>query len=134
MDFIKTLLSSPTVKARALKIIRGGSMAAGAWALTSSYVWLTTHVTSLSEVDAMSIASVISTAVAGLVLTVGSAIYSQFDVTLVSEKITVAAATGSVEAANDKQFRTEIIKYVGAPSGSPESVTQAVEILRRGQM
>lgn len=134
MYLLKTLLSSPTIKARALKIIRGGSMAAGGWALHWSYEYLTSYFTTLSQADAMSIATVVSTTVAGLVLTIGSAVYAQFDVTSVAEKITVAAATGSVEAANDKVFRKEVINKVVAPSGSPESVLQATEILRRGDV
>jgi len=133
MYLLKTLLASPTIKARALKLIRGGSMAAGGWALSWSYQYLTTHF-SLSQTDAMSIATVLSTTVAGLVLTIGSAIYAQLDVTTVAEKITVAAATGSVEAANDKVFRKEVIHKVVAPSGSNESVLQATEILRRGNV
>lgn len=134
MNFIKTLLASPTIRARALKLIRGGSMAAGGWALSWSYEYLTSHFTSLSQADAMSIATVVSTTVAGLILTVGSAVYAQLDVTTVAEKITVAAATGSVEAANDKVFRKEVIHKVVAPSGSNEAVTQAVEVLRQGKM
>lgn len=134
MDFIKTFLSNPIVKARALKLIRGGSMAAGGWALNSSYDWMTAHFTNMSEASALSIATALSTAVAGLVLTIGSAVYAQFDVTNVAEKMTVAAATGSLEAANDKTVRKEIIAQVVAKSGTPESVTQAVEVLRQGKM
>lgn len=134
MDFIKTFLSNPVVKARALKLIRGASMAAGGWALHSSYNWMTAHFTNMSEASALSIATALSTAVAGLVLTIGSAVYAQFDVTNVAEKMTVAAATGSLEAANDKTVRKEIIAQVVAKSGTPESVTQAVEVLRQGKM
>lgn len=134
MYLLKTLLKSPTIKARALKLLRGGSMAAGAWALTSTYTYVTTHFPSIAQADAMSLAGVVSSTIAGLILTVGSIVLAQIDVTDVAEKITVAAATGSVEAANDKQIRKEVINKVSAPSGTPESVTQAVEILRQGSM
>ena len=63
--FLKTLLSSGLVKARVFKIINGLSLAAGTWALTSTYVWMTTHLTSISTTDDMAVAGTISAAVAG---------------------------------------------------------------------
>lgn len=127
MSIIKTLLSNPLVKARALQVLQGASMAAGAWAMTSSYVFLSTH--GVSNTDALSIATVVSTAVAGLILSLGSMVYSQMDVTRVDTKIQIAAITGSVQAVNDKQA----IQVAKTVSGSPEALQEALRVLQEGK-
>lgn len=128
-DFVKVLLSSSIVRARAMKVLNGLSMAGGTWALTSTYVFITMHFHSVSTVDATAIATTVSAAVAGLILTIGSAIYSQFDVTKVNAKVTTAAVTGSVEAANDPGIRAAVT----AASGSPEALAQLKATLVAGK-
>lgn len=127
-DFVKSILSSGVFRARVLKVINGASLAAGAWTLSHMYDWLTTHATYFSQADSMAIAGTVSAAVAGLILTVGSAIYSQLDVSKVNAKIVTAAVTGSVEAANNPDVR----KAVTAASGSPEALQQVIATLKAG--
>lgn len=136
-EFLKVILASGLVKARVMKAINGASMAAGGWALTSTYVFITTHFHTVSTGDATAIASTVSLAVAGLVLTIGSAIYSQFDATKVDAKITTAAVTGSVQAANDPNVRAAVVAAaasptITAPSGSPEALAQLKASLAAG--
>lgn len=133
MTIFQTLLSNGLVKARLLKAINGASMAAGAWALTSTYVYLTTHLVTISQTDALSIAGVVSATVAGLVLTVGSTILDQADASKVSAKIAIAASTGSVQTVNDPQA-IQVAKAVqSSPTGSPEALKAALDTLQAGK-
>lgn len=127
MNFIlKKLLTSDLFKTRIKKVINGASMAAGAWALTSTYVYLTTHISTLSQTDAMSIAATVSTAVGGLILTVGSAVYDQLDAGNVDAKIQIAAVTGSTETVNDK----DSIQAVKDNKATPEALPSALATIQ----
>lgn len=130
---LKTFIANPLVRARIIKAIRGASMAAGAWALTSTYVFITTHFKQLSAEDATAIATVVSTSVGGLVLTIGSAIYSQFDVSNVNAKVTAAAATGTVEAASDPAVLAKAKEAIKATSGSPDALLELKNTLAAGK-
>lgn len=136
ISIIKTFLSSSLVKARLLKLLNGASVAAGAWALTSTYTYVTTHFSFIEQADALSLAGIVSATVAGLILTGGSVIFSQLDVTNVHDKIVTAAVTGSVEAPNDKEVVKavkDVVVSVSAPTGSQASVEQAIALLKEGK-
>lgn len=128
MSLIKTFLSNPMFKAKALKWLRWASQGAGAVTLAWVYAWLHGHIASLSTADAMSIAGVISGAVAGLILSIGSAILSIADANTVAAKIEIAAATGSTAKVNDPGT----VQAVKAASGSPEALQEALSALRKG--
>lgn len=139
MDFIKSLLTSPLLRARILKALNGLSLVAGGWTMSHMYDWLMAHATFFSQADNLAIAGTVSAAVAGGVLTIGSAVYDQFDVSKVDAKITTAAVTGSVEAANDPEARKvvaaaspEVRQVITAASGSPEALKQVIDTLKVG--
>lgn len=129
MGIIQSLFSSPLVKAKALKWLRWASTSAGAVTLTWTFNFLSVNMKSFSTADDASIATVVSTAVAGLILSIGGAVYSMIDANNVDAKITIAAATGSTAQANDPVA----VRSVKAASGSPEALQEAISALKGGE-
>lgn len=102
LDLIRRLIPDDLIRAKFLKYLRSAAMAAGAAVLTFVTTFLVQHHFSIE--DATAIATVVSSAVAGLILTVGSALFSQWDAThvdkiqassVIDTASTVAAAIGS---------------------------------------
>lgn len=129
-QFVKDFLASGLVQARILKGIRAASLFAGGWTLSHLYDWLMAHATFFSQADNMAIAGTVSAAVAGLVLTGGSAFYGIIvDPKNVDAKIKAVAATGDASTANNPQ----IVSQVKAASGSPAALQQVLATLAAGK-
>ena len=130
---MQKFLSDPETKAKALKWLRWASQGAGAWVLTSLYVWLRAHLAMISDGDAAAIAGVVSTAVAGLILSGGSAIYSMIDVANVGAKVAIAKAGGTDAQINDKAVVAQVKTVLKAEDGTPQAIQQVQTILAAGQ-
>lgn len=134
MDWMKTLLSSGLVKARFKKALNTASIAAGAWTLSHMTDWLFAHATFFSHADSVAIAGTVATCVAGLILTVGSAAYSQFDAGNVNAKLVAVAAAGDIDAASDPAMVKAAKVAVSATPGSQEAVTALTAKLSEGKV
>lgn len=134
MDWLKALLSNGLVQARAKKAINGASLAVGAWTLSHMTDWLFAHATFFSHADSVAIAGTVATCAAGLVMTVGSATYSQFDAANVNAKIIAAAATGNVAVANDPTVVKAVKKAAAETPGTDEAVKALVAKLSAGKV
>ena len=134
--FIKNWLCNPVIKAKLMKWLRWASQGAGTFVLVNTYQYLHLHVTSLPDSNAATIAGVLSAAAGGLILSVGSALYSMIDADTVDAKINIVALTGSVHAANSNTLIKEVkaaTKQISAPSGTPEALAQLKDVLVTGQ-
>ena len=129
IGIIDRALQNPLIMARAQNYLRMASMAAGAWTLSHMYDWMAAHMAYLSTGDAQAIAGTVSAFVAGLILTVGSALLSNKDVTKVDAKLNIAAATGDIKLVNDKATVKAVAANVTAKSGTQEAVAQTAQIV-----
>lgn len=125
--FLRRFLSDPETKAKALKWLRWASQGAGAATLTLVLNWLTSH--NIDQANALAIATVVSTAVGGLILSGGSAIYSLIDVENVGAKIQIAKAGGTDAQINDPKE----VATIKAASGTPSALQQALAALTAGE-
>ena len=128
---LKTFLSDPTTKAKALKWLRWASQGAGAATLTLVFNWLMSH--HIDQANATAIATVVSTAVGGLILSGGSALYSMVDANNVGAKIAIAKAGGTDAQINDTAVVKEVKAAVTAPSGTPAALQQVQAVLEAGK-
>lgn len=126
--FLQKYLSDPETKAKVMKWLRWASQGAGAWVLTSLYIWIRAHFSMISDGDAAAIAGVVSTAIGGLVLSGGSALYSMIDAANVGAKIEIAKAGGTDAQINDPK----LVATVRAVSGTPAALEQTLAILKTG--
>ena len=131
MGFLKNLLSNGLLRAKALKWLRWASNSAGTSTMTLVAVYIHRHFGQLvNDTDGFAIATVLGTAVGGLIMSVGSAFFAQADANNVDAKMQIAAVTGSIAAANDKSNVQAVKQAVTAPSGSPEALQQVMTALK----
>lgn len=129
---LKTFIGSGLVRARVTAGINAASIALGAWTLSHLYDWLMAHATFFSTTDNAAIAGTVATAIAGLVLTGGSALYNTIvDPNNVNAKVIAAAATGDVATANDPATVTAVKAAVKA---SPDDLGALVAKLSTGKV
>lgn len=140
-QFVKDLLANPLVKARIKNGINAASIGVGAATLDHMYNWLLAHATYFSQADSAAIAGTVASCAAGLVLTVGSAIYSTVvDPANVNAKVIAAAATGDASAANDASTIKDVKAAVKAdavlatPPGTPGALDALVAKLSAGKV
>lgn len=134
--FIKNWLTGPVVKAKLMKWLRWASQGAGTIVLSGVFNWLHANFTTLPDTSAATIAGVCSAGAAGLILSIGSAMYAMIDVDNVDAKVSIAAMTGSVSATGNVTLLKEVKaaqKSITAPSGSPEALQQLKDVLVTGQ-
>lgn len=132
---LKTFISSGLVRARVTAGINAASIATGGWVLSHLYDWLGAHATFFSKADDATIAGLVATALAGLVLTVGSSVYNTVvDPNNVNAKVIAAAATSSVVAANDPAVIKEAKASVAATPGTQAALDDLVAKLSAGKV
>ena len=132
---LRNLISSGLVRARVIAGINAASLFAGGWTLSHMLDWFAAHATYLSHADAIAIAGTVSTCVAGLVLSVGSAAYNTIsDPSNVNAKVIAAAATGDVAAANDPATVKSVKAAVAATPGTPDALNDLVAKLSAGKV
>jgi hypothetical protein len=134
-NLLRSLVSSPLMRARIKNGINAASIAAGAWTLSHLYDWLMAHATYFSQTDNMAIAGTIASAIAGVVLTGGSVIYSTVvDPNTVNAKIIAVAATGDVTTASDPVVVADVKAAVKAVPGTPAALDDLVAKLSAGRV
>lgn len=128
--WLQSILNNPMVAARVKAGIASASVAVGAGTLTFVTVWLTQHASFLSQSSIVTIAGIIASAAAALVMAVQGVIYPQKDVTTVDAKVKAAAITGSAASANDK----DVVSQVRATAGSREALADLEAKLNTGKV
>lgn len=132
---LKLLFSNGLVRARIKNGITAFSVAAGAWTLSHLYDWLTAHATFFSSSDNMTIAATVASALAALILAVGSAVYTTYiDPANVDAKMVAVAATGDIHAANDPLTVKAAKASSSETSGSQEAVENLTAKLAAGKV
>ncbi len=130
LSLVRTFVPDAVLRAKVLQELRIVSAAASAWVLTSLYVFLTTHVHAFSQTDDMAIATVVATAVGGLVLAIGSAVFSWLDPEKVDAKVQQAHVDGQVLGAQLATSSPQAAAKVAAVSGTPEALADVLAKLK----
>lgn len=134
-NFFKSIISSDLMRAKIKNGLAAASVAAGAWTLSHLYDWLQAHITYFSGASNMAIAGTVASAVAAIVLTVGSAIYSTIvDPNNVNAKSVAIAATGNINAASDAATVKAAKVEIAAAPGTNEAVAALTAKLSEGKV
>lgn len=129
LDFIKKIVPSSIMRAMVVKTARQ----VAAWIAAALVTWMAAHHASPDD------ASTIATGVTALIVGLASWGFSLWDVPTVADKMTTAAVTGSLAAADDPQTRADVAQAVKtqqaistAAAGAPTTKDAAIARLRAG--
>lgn len=133
LSLVRTFVPDGLLRAKVLAAIRAASLMAGAAVLTIAYGFITTHFKMISEADATAIATTLSTCAAGLVLTIGAAVFQQLDPVKVDREVKSAHAAGVAIAAKAISAGTTTPEEITAASGTPMALAELIAKLKAGQ-